>query len=101
MMSGEQEPEVASGVRRVSVGEPFESHVYLIDGPEGPIASDAGVRGGGAQILAAAGGCLDRVILSHAHVDHRGGANELGAPVYCHADEVADAEGDAGRHYTD
>ena len=41
------------------------------------------------------------MILSHAHVDHRGAANELDAPVYCHADEVADAEGDAGRRYTD
>lgn len=105
MMSSLQEiadpTEVAPGVRRVSVGEPFTSHVYLIDGPEGPVAFDAGVRGGGAQILAAAGGRLDRVILSHAHVDHRGAANELGAPVYCHGDEVADAEGDAGRHYID
>lgn len=104
-MSGGQQSrnqtEVAPGVTRVSVGEPFASHVYLIDGSEGPIAFDAGVRGGGAQILAAAGGRLDRVILSHAHVDHRGAANELDAPVYCHADEVADAEGDAGRRYTD
>lgn len=104
-MNSEQEiantTKAVPGVTRVSVGEPFASHVYLIDGSEGPIAFDAGVRGGGAQILAAAGGRLDRVILSHAHVDHRGAANELGAPVYCHADEVADAEGDAGRHYTD
>lgn len=51
--------------------------------------------------FSAAGGSLHRVILSHAHVDHRGAANELDAPVYCHADEVADAEGDAGRRYTD
>jgi glyoxylase-like metal-dependent hydrolase (beta-lactamase superfamily II) len=41
------------------------------------------------------------VILSHAHADHRGGAGELGAPIYCHPDEVADAEGDAGRSYAD
>jgi glyoxylase-like metal-dependent hydrolase (beta-lactamase superfamily II) len=85
----------------VSVGEPFASHVYLIEGPRGPIAFDAGVNGAGGEILAAAGGHLDCVILSHAHVDHRGGANELEAPVYCHADEVNDAEGDAGRRYTD
>jgi hydroxyacylglutathione hydrolase len=93
--------EVASGVRQVSVGTPFRSHIYLIDGPDGPIAFDAGLKDTGAPILAAAGGRLDRVILSHAHVDHRGGANELGAPVYCHPNEVADAEGDAGRSYTD
>lgn len=93
--------QIAPGVKQVSVGEPFRSHVYLIDGPDGPIAFDAGLKGTGPEILAAAGGRLDRVILSHAHVDHRGGARELGAPVYCHPDEVADAEGDAGRRYTD
>lgn len=31
---------------------------------------------------------------------HRGGANELGVPVFCHPDEVADLEGDAGGSYT-
>jgi hydroxyacylglutathione hydrolase len=93
--------EVAPGVKRVSVGEPFWSHVYLLDGPDGPVAFDAGVKGAGAAILAAAGGRLDRVILSHSHADHRGAANELGAPVYCHPDEVDDAEGDAGLNYVD
>ena len=56
--------EVAPGVTRVSVGKPFASHVYLIDDPNGPIAFDAGVKGSGAEILAAAGGRLHRVILS-------------------------------------
>lgn len=93
--------QVAAGVRQVSVGAPFRSHVYLIDGPEGPIAFDSGIKGSGPAILAAAGGPLERVILSHSHVDHRGGAAELGAPVYCHLAEVSDAEGDAGRSYTD
>jgi hydroxyacylglutathione hydrolase len=93
--------DVALGVKQVSVGAPFRSHVYLIDGPDGPIAFDAGLKDTGSAILAAAGRRLDRVILSHAHVDHRGGASELGAPVYCHPDEVVDAEGDAGRSYTD
>lgn len=93
--------QIAPGVKQVSVGKPFRSHVYLIDSPDGPISFDAGLKGTGQAILTAAGGRLDRVILSHAHVDHRGGANELGAPVSCHPDEVADAEGDAGRSYTD
>lgn len=92
---------VAPGVRQVSVGEPFHSHVYLIDSVDGPIAFDAGVKGTGRAILDAAGGHLHRAVLSHSHVDHRGGANELDAPVYCHPDERADAEGDAGYSYTD
>ncbi len=93
--------QIAPGVRQVSVGAPFSSHVYLIDGPDGPIAFDAGIKDTGPAILAAAGGRLERVILSHSHIDHRGAAGELGAPIYCHPDEVADAEGDAGRSYTD
>jgi glyoxylase-like metal-dependent hydrolase (beta-lactamase superfamily II) len=64
--------DVALGVKQVSVGAPFRSHVYLIDGPDGPIAFDAGLKDTGSAILAAAGGRLDRVILSLAHVDHRG-----------------------------
>ena len=34
-------------------------------------------------------------MLGHAHADHRGTAPYIGAPVLCHADEVADAESDA------
>ncbi|HSZ68914.1 MAG TPA: MBL fold metallo-hydrolase [Solirubrobacteraceae bacterium] len=93
--------QIAPGVRQVSVGAPFRSHVYLIDGPDGLIAFDAAIKDTGPAILAAAGGRLERLILSHSHVDHRGAAGELGAPIYCHPDEVADAEGDAGRSYTD
>lgn len=93
--------QIAPGVRRVTVGAPVGSHVYLIDHPEGVIAFDAGVRGTGAQVLAAAGRPITRVVLSHSHPDHRGGAGELRAPVLCHRDEVADAEGDGGLHYAD
>lgn len=93
--------EIAAGVRRVSVGSPVASHVYLLDAPTGPVAFDAGVRGSGREILAAAGGRIDWVLLSHSHPDHRGGAGELDAPVHCHPDEVADAEGDGGRSYAE
>jgi glyoxylase-like metal-dependent hydrolase (beta-lactamase superfamily II) len=93
--------QIAAGVRQVPVGVPTVSYVYLIDGPEGPIAFDAGIKGSGPKILAAAGGRLDRVILSHSHPDHRGAANELGTPVYCHPDEVVDAEGGGGERYAD
>jgi hypothetical protein len=54
--------QIAPGVRQVSVGAPFRSHVYLIDGPDGPIAFDAAIKGAGPAILDAAGGRLERVI---------------------------------------
>jgi glyoxylase-like metal-dependent hydrolase (beta-lactamase superfamily II) len=34
-------------------------------------------------------------VLGHAHADHRGSAPGMGVPVFCHPDEVADAESDA------
>jgi len=37
-------------------------------------------------------GGVSRIVLGHAHADHRGTAPGLDAPVYCHADDVADAE---------
>lgn len=40
-------------------------------------------------------GGIKRVVLSHAHADHRGTAPYVGAPVFCHPDEVADAESDS------
>jgi glyoxylase-like metal-dependent hydrolase (beta-lactamase superfamily II) len=93
--------DIAPGVRQVAVGHPFLSYVYLLDGPDGVIAFDAGVRGSGPEILAAAGGTIAKVILSHAHADHRGAANELGAPIYCHPEEVADAQADWPQAYLD
>jgi len=51
---------------------------------------------------AAAGlGGIRRIVLSHAHADHRGGASLLNAPLYCHPDERSDVEGDGGEHYFD
>lgn len=91
---------IAPGVKQVTVGERASSQVYLLDHPDGPIAFDAGIRGTGQTVLDAAEEPISRVVLSHSHIDHRGGANELRAPVFCHADEVADVEGDAGASYT-
>jgi glyoxylase-like metal-dependent hydrolase (beta-lactamase superfamily II) len=92
---------IAPGVRQVAVGHPFVSYAYLLDGPEGTIAFDTGVRGSGPEILAAAGGPIAKIILSHAHADHRGAAPELEAPIYCHPDEVADAQTDWPQPYLD
>jgi glyoxylase-like metal-dependent hydrolase (beta-lactamase superfamily II) len=41
------------------------------------------------------------VVLSHAHCDHRGAANELNVPVLCHRDELADAQADGDPAYFD
>lgn len=94
--------EIAPGVRQVRTGEGPGSNVYLLDDDgDGVVAFDAATKGTGEQILAAAGGRLTRLVLSHSHVDHRGGAPELGVPTYCHPDEVADCEGDGGHRYID
>src|SRR5207244_3758265 len=44
-------------------------------------------------------GGINRVVLGHAHPDHRGAAPGLGAPVFCHPEDKGDAEGDGGAHY--
>ena len=84
-------------------------NVYLVrdmhpgTGRPGVLAFDAGVRQMAPAIAAhaAALGGLTRVVLGHAHIDHRGAAPRLGVPVLCHADERADAESDGGTHYYD
>src|ERR1044072_3169790 len=53
-----------------------------------------GGGGGGAGGGAAELGGLKRIVLGHAHADHRGTAPGLDVPVYCHPDEGAEAESD-------
>jgi hydroxyacylglutathione hydrolase len=101
LAGGSAEP-VADGVWRVRGGVPREMNVYLIaDEGGGVTVFDSGVRSMAKAITAAAAGLggINRVVLSHAHPDHRGSASRLGAPVYCHPADRADAEGDAGTHY--
>jgi glyoxylase-like metal-dependent hydrolase (beta-lactamase superfamily II)/predicted ester cyclase len=101
LVGGGHEP-VADGVWLVRGGFPNKSmNVYLVRDGGGVLLFDAGARIM-ADAVAAAGaalGGITRVVLSHAHPDHRGVAGVLGAPVFCHADERADAEGDGGVHY--
>jgi hydroxyacylglutathione hydrolase len=70
---------------------------FLEDGDGGAIQFDAGTKGMRKAVKAAGEqlGGVKRVVLGHAHADHRGAALATGAPVFCHPDEVADAEGDA------
>ena len=95
---------VADGVWLVRGGFPRRTmNVYLIEHDGRVTAFDSGIRGMGHGIArrAEALGGVERVVLGHAHPDHRGGAPGIGAPAYCHADERADVEGDGGLRYFD
>ncbi len=72
-------------------------NIYFLEDGDGVIAFDAGTKAmrRAARPEAAQLGGLKKVVLGHAHADHRGSAPYLGVPVYCHPDEVADAESDA------
>jgi hydroxyacylglutathione hydrolase len=72
-------------------------NVYFLAEDGGVVQFDAGSKAmtKAARAAAAELGGLRRVVLGHAHADHRGTAPSLGAPVFCHPDEVADAESDS------
>jgi len=95
---------IADGVWLIRGGTGLKTmNVYLIEDEGGVTVFDAGVKSMTKQIAKSAGrfGGVKRVVLGHGHPDHRGAAPGLNAPVYCHADEVADCEGDGGVHYFD
>lgn len=95
---------IADGVWLVRGGLPRKvMNVYLIEDGDGVVMFDAGVQAM-TPALATAGarmGGIGRVVLGHAHADHRGAAAGLGAEVWCHPAERSDAEGDGGAHYFD
>jgi hydroxyacylglutathione hydrolase len=72
-------------------------NVYFIEDGDGVVQFDAGTKSMRKQAATTARelGGLKRIVLGHAHADHRGTAPYLGAPVFCHPDEVDDAESDA------
>ena len=91
---------IAEGVWVVQ-GQPGRCNVYLIEDDGGVTLFDAGARTM-VRAVATAGaklGGIRRVVLGHGHTDHRGTAPALGVPVYCHPDEVQDAEGSGGFRY--
>ena len=72
-------------------------NIYFLEDGDGVVQFDAGTKAmrkaakrAGDQL-----GGVKRIVLGHAHADHRGTAPYMGVPVYCHPDEVADAESDA------
>lgn len=95
---------VADGVWLARGGFPRRTmNAYLIEHGGRVTVFDSGMRGmgGGIRTLAKPLGGVERVLLGHAHPDHRGGAPGIAAPVYCHPDERGDVEGDGGLRYFD
>src|SRR5918996_6620024 len=98
---------VADGVEVLRLRPPGRAqrltNIYFLEDGEGVTLSESGSVGMAPAIAreAEGRGGIRRIVVSHAHADHRGGASKLGAPVYCHPEERADVEGDAGEHYYD
>ena len=72
-------------------------NIYFLEDGDGVVQFDAGTKAmrKKAKVAAAELGGLKRVVLGHAHADHRGTAPYMDVPVLCHPDEVADAESGA------
>ncbi len=88
---------VANGVWLLRGDARKSMNIYFLEDGDGVVQFDAGTKAMVKKTRAAAQqlGGLKRVVLGHAHADHRGTAPSLDAPVYCHPDEVAEAESDA------
>ena len=78
-------------------------NVYFIEEADGVTVFDAGVRAMARHIesVSRVMGGIKRIVLGHAHPDHRGAAARIDAPVWCHEDEVEYAQADDGQPYTD
>jgi glyoxylase-like metal-dependent hydrolase (beta-lactamase superfamily II) len=72
-------------------------NVYFIEDGDGVVQFDAGTKTMSKKVRAAGEelGGIKKVVLGHGHADHRGSAPYVDAPVFCHPDEVADAESEA------
>ena len=96
--------QIAEGVWLIRGGFPMKTmNVYLLEDDGAVTVFDAGIKAmrNGIASAAASRGGIKRVVLGHAHPDHRGAAPSLSAPVFCHPGDVSDAEGDGGEHYFD
>jgi glyoxylase-like metal-dependent hydrolase (beta-lactamase superfamily II)/predicted ester cyclase len=95
---------IADGVWLLRGGFPRRTmNVYFVRDGDGVCLFEAGIHAMTPAVAAVGAqlGGITRIVLSHAHPDHRGAAPGLGAPVHCHPAERADAEGDGGVHYFD
>lgn len=85
----------AEGVWQVRGGFPKKvMNVYFIEDDGGVTMFDAGISdmAHGVEEAARPFGGVKRIVLGHAHEDHRGTAPAIGAPVWCHAAEKGYAE---------
>lgn len=91
------EEKIADGVWLLRGDLRKSMNICFLEDGDGVVQFDAGSRAmtRAARATAARLGGLKRVVLGHAHADHRGTAPSMGAPVHCHPDEVTDAESDA------
>jgi glyoxylase-like metal-dependent hydrolase (beta-lactamase superfamily II) len=96
----DQTPELAPGVHRIDLGA---SNAYLVVDDAGLALVDTGLPGSGKKILALIGALerrpkeITRIILTHQHPDHIGGAADLvaasGAEVWAHPLDTPAIEG--------
>jgi hydroxyacylglutathione hydrolase len=86
--------QVADGVWLLRGDARKAMNIYFLEDEGGVVQFDAGTKAMAKQARAAGEqlGGVKRIVLGHAHADHRGTAPSLSAPVYCHPDEVAYAE---------
>ncbi|WP_238008818.1 MBL fold metallo-hydrolase [Dactylosporangium sp. AC04546] len=73
---------VGSGTLGFGLTDPHDSHVYLVDGGTDAVLVDAGCGLAADRIAANVRACLgarpvSRILLTHAHADHAGGAADL------------------------
>jgi hydroxyacylglutathione hydrolase len=88
---------VADGVWLLRGDARKAMNIYFLEDGDGVVQFDAGTKAMVKKARAAGEelGGVKRIVLGHAHADHRGTAPAMGAPVFCHADDVAEAESDA------
>jgi hydroxyacylglutathione hydrolase len=86
--------QVADGVWLLRGDARSAMNIYFLEDEGGVVQFDAGTKAMAKQARAAGEqlGGVKRIVLGHAHADHRGTAPSLPAPVHCHPDEVTYAE---------
>ena len=88
--------EVADGVWLLRGDIKKGMNIYFLRDGDGVVQFDAGTKGmvKAAKEVGGRLGGIKRVVLGHAHADHRGTAPSMGVPVHCHPMAVDEAESD-------